>query len=97
VKAEEEMAIIMAAVLLRQPNVKDKPIASLDGDTLDINNVRVRLALINTPERGQSGHTEAIDFVQSVCGVGTTALVDEDDGQKEGSFDRVIGLCILWK
>jgi hypothetical protein len=45
-----------------------------------------------TPERGQSGYTEAIDFVQSVCGVGTTALVDEDDGQKEGSFDRAIGL-----
>jgi micrococcal nuclease len=64
----------------------------VDGDTLDINNVRVRLALVNTHERGQSGYTEAIDFVQSVCGVGTTALVDEDDGQKEGSFDRVIGL-----
>jgi micrococcal nuclease len=64
----------------------------IDGDTLDINNVRVRLALVNTPERGENGYTEAADFVQSVCGVGTTALVDEDDGQKEGSFDRVIGL-----
>jgi micrococcal nuclease len=64
----------------------------VDGDTLDINNVRVRLALVNAPERGESGYTEAIDFVQSVCGVGTTALVDEDDGQKEGSFDRVIDL-----
>lgn len=64
----------------------------VDGDTIDINNVRVRLALINTPERGDSGYTEAIDFVGSVCGVGTKALVDEDDGQKEGSFDRLIGL-----
>ena len=64
----------------------------VDGDTLDINNVRVRLALVNTPERGDSGYTEAIDFVESVCGVGTTALVDEDDGQKEGSFDRLIGI-----
>jgi hypothetical protein len=64
----------------------------VDGDTLDVNNVRVRLALVNTPERGENGYTEAIDFVQSVCSVGTTALVDEDDGQKEGSFDRVIGL-----
>jgi hypothetical protein len=64
----------------------------VDGDTLDINNVRVRLALVNTPEQGENGYTEAIDFVRSVCGVGTTALVDEDDGQKEGSFDRVIGL-----
>jgi hypothetical protein len=64
----------------------------VDGDTLDINNVRVRLALVNTPDRGENGYTNAIDFVQSVCNVGTSALVDEDDGQKEGSFDRVIGL-----
>jgi hypothetical protein len=64
----------------------------VDGDTLDINNVRVRLASVNTPERGQNGYTEAIDFLQSICGMGTTALVDEDDEQKEGSFDRLIGL-----
>jgi micrococcal nuclease len=64
----------------------------VDGDTIDINNVQVHLALVNTPERGDNGYTEAIDFVESVCGVGTTALVDEDDGQKEGSFDRLIGL-----
>jgi micrococcal nuclease len=64
----------------------------VDGDTIDINNVRVRLALVNTPERGESGYSEAIDFVDSVCSIGTRALVDEDDGQKEGSFDRLIGL-----
>jgi endonuclease YncB( thermonuclease family) len=64
----------------------------VDGDTIDINNVRVRLALTNTPERGESGYSEAIDFVESVCSVGTRALVDEDDGQKEGSFSRLIGL-----
>jgi micrococcal nuclease len=64
----------------------------VDGDTIDINDVRVRLALANTPERGESGYSEAIDFVESVCSVGTGALVDEDDRQKEGSFDRLIGL-----
>ncbi len=65
----------------------------VDGDTLDINNnIRVRLALVNTPERGESGYTEAIDFVKSVCSIGTDVLVDEDDGQKEGSYDRLIGL-----
>jgi endonuclease YncB( thermonuclease family) len=64
----------------------------IDGDTIDINNVRVRLALVNTPERGESGYTEAIDFVESVCSVGMAALVDEDDGQKERNFDRLIGL-----
>jgi endonuclease YncB( thermonuclease family) len=64
----------------------------VDGDTLDINNVRIRLSLVNTPERGEAGYTEAKEFVKSVCSVGTRALVDEDDGQKEGSFDRLIGL-----
>jgi hypothetical protein len=64
----------------------------VDGDTIDVNNVRVRLALVNTPERGENGYSEAIDFVESVCSVGTTALVDEDDRQKEGSFGRLIGV-----
>ena len=64
----------------------------VDGDTLDVNNVRVRLSLVNTPERGESGYQEAKEFIESMCPVGSKALVDEDDGQKEGSFDRVIGL-----
>jgi hypothetical protein len=64
----------------------------VDGDTIDINNVRVRLALAKTPERGESAYSEAIDFVESVCSIGTRALVDEDDRQKEGSFGRLIGL-----
>ena len=64
----------------------------VDGDTLDVNNVRIRLSLVNTPERGDSGYSEAKQFTESMCPIGTKALVDEDDGQKEGSFDRVIGL-----
>jgi endonuclease YncB( thermonuclease family) len=64
----------------------------VDGDTLDVNNVRVRLSLVNTPERGESGYQEAKEFTGSMCPVGSEALVDEDDGQKEGSFDRLIGL-----
>jgi endonuclease YncB( thermonuclease family) len=34
----------------------------VDGDTLDINNVRVRLALVNTPGRVENGYTEANRF-----------------------------------
>jgi hypothetical protein len=48
--------------------------------------------LVDTPERGQSGYLEAINFVQSICGVGTEALVDEDDGRIGGSFGRLIGV-----
>ncbi len=64
----------------------------VDGDTLDVDNVRIRLSLVNTPERGESGYSEAKEFTGSVCSIGSEALVDEDDEQKEGSFGRLIGL-----
>jgi endonuclease YncB( thermonuclease family) len=64
----------------------------VDGDTLDINNIRIRLALVNTPETNQDGYLQAKQFVESNCGIGTHAMVDEDDGQKAGSYGRMIGL-----
>lgn len=63
-----------------------------DGATLDINNVRIHLALVNAPETYQGGYLQAKQFVDSNCGVETRAVVDEDDGQKVGSYDRMIGL-----
>ena len=66
--------------------------AIIDGDTLDVNNIRVRLSLVNTPERGDSGYSEAKRFTESKCPIGSEALVDEDDGQRGGSFGRLIGL-----
>ena len=64
----------------------------VDGDTIDVNNVRIRLSMVNTPERGEVGYNEDTDFTESICQVGGSALVDEDDGQKEGSYDRLIGV-----
>ena len=58
----------------------------IDGDTIDVNNVRVRLSMVNTPERGESGYNEVTAFTESICPLGSNALVDEDDGQKEGSM-----------
>lgn len=64
----------------------------VDGDTIDVNNVRIRLSMVNTPEIGEAGSNEATAVTESVCPVGGSALVDEDDGQKEGSYDRLIGV-----
>lgn len=64
----------------------------VDGDTLDIDNVRIRLALVNTPETYQDGYTQAKQFVETNCGIGTHAMVDADDGQKSGSYGTMIGL-----
>ncbi|MDN5847795.1 MAG: thermonuclease family protein, partial [Candidatus Nitrosocosmicus sp.] len=64
----------------------------VDGDTVDVDGeIRIRLSLVNTPEQGEQGYQEAKDFVNSDCGVGTKVLVDEDDGQKAGSYGRMIG------
>ncbi len=61
----------------------------IDGDTIDVNNVRIRLTMVNTPERGELGYGDATELTKSVCQVGAEALVDENDGQKEGSYDRM--------
>lgn len=40
----------------------------------------------------QVGYLEAAYFVQSVCGVGTVALVDQDDLQRFDIYGRLLGL-----
>jgi endonuclease YncB( thermonuclease family) len=64
----------------------------VDGDTIDVNDVRVRLALVNTAEKEETKYIEAREFVKSICGIGTKALVDEDDEQPNGSYNRMVSL-----
>ena len=63
----------------------------VDGDTIDVEGTRVRLALTSTPELDLLEGIKAKKFVEEVCPVGSHALVDEDDGQTEGSYGRMIG------
>jgi len=63
-----------------------------DGDTLTVNGVKVRLALTNTPESYESGFSEAKQFTETLCPVGSSVLVDEDDGQTAGSYGRTIAV-----
>ena len=64
----------------------------VDGDTLDVGSTRIRLALVNSPEVGQPGYTEAKQFTALTCPVGSSALVDEDDGQTGGSYGRMVAV-----
>ena len=64
----------------------------VDGDTLDVGTKRIRLALVNTPERDEMGYQAAVDFTASQCRVGSTVFYDPDDGQRGGSYGRVIAL-----
>ena len=64
----------------------------VDGDTLDINGTRIRLALVDTPERGQPGFYEAKKFVESLC-LGKKGELDVDNGQRRGDrYGREIGV-----
>jgi len=64
----------------------------IDGDTLDINDIRIRLALVDTPERGQDGYKEAREFVKNLC-LNKKGEVDIDDGQRRGDrYGREIGV-----
>ena len=62
----------------------------VDGDTLDIGDTRIRLALVNTPEIDEPGYNAAKEFTSTLCPPGSYATADEDDGQTEGSFGRMI-------
>ena len=65
----------------------------IDGDTIQVNDdVRIRLALVDTPERDELGYAEATSFTRSACPAGTTIIYDLDDGQRHGSYGRVIAL-----
>ena len=71
--------------------LKGKITQIIDGDTLDVDDTRIRLSLIASPELDMVGGIEAKEFVESTCPIGSDVLVDEDDGQIEGSYGRIIG------
>ena len=51
----------------------------VDGDTIYIDKKPVRLALVNTPEKRETGYDDATDLVSRSCPVGSRVLVDVDD------------------
>ncbi len=64
----------------------------IDGDTIKVDGQSIRFALASTPEINQIGGMEARNFIADICPVGSTAFVDEDDLQTEGSYGRIIAV-----
>ena len=62
----------------------------IDGDTIVVGDKSIRFALVNTPEWGDYDYTQAQYYIETVCPIGSKVLVDEDDGQTQGSFGRII-------
>jgi len=66
----------------------------VDGDTLEVDSLRIRLALVDTPEWDQPGGSEASQFTARLCPVGSKVLVDQDDKQLVDVYGRL--LAVVW-
>ena len=64
----------------------------IDGDTLKVDNASIRLALIDAPEYNEEGWNETKELASSICPIGSKAIVDEDDGQTAGSYNRIVAV-----
>jgi len=64
----------------------------VDGDTLDVDGKRIRLALVNTPEKDEIGYKEAKNFAATLCSVGSSVLVDQDGMQLYDRYDRMVAV-----
>ncbi len=65
-----------------------------DGDTIKVDNKSVRFALVSSPELYDEEGILAMEYLSKICPVGSTVLVDEDDLQTKGSYDRIVGLVM---
>ncbi|WP_411753284.1 thermonuclease family protein [Serratia sp. (in: enterobacteria)] len=83
--------IFLISIPIASADIVGKVTYVVDGDTVDINQTRIRFSLVDTPERGEAGYKEAKDFVKSLC-LGKSAYVNLDDEQPRKSFGRVIGV-----
>lgn len=71
--------------------------AVIDGDTVELAEceLRLRLALVDTPERGEAGFEEATAFTEELCPVDGPVVVDLDAGQSlDTTGTRLVGVLL---
>ncbi len=68
-----------------------------EGDALEIDGVKIRLALVDSPNRNDWGFVNAIQFTKSLCPVGSSAEVDVDDIQPTDSSGRRVAVVYCGK
>lgn len=71
--------------------ITDKVTRIIDGDTIYTKNYKIRLSLVNTPEKDQKGFSESTSFTSNLCPVGSTITVDQDDKQPYDTYKRLVG------
>ena len=61
------------------------------GDTLHVDDEIIRFALVDAPKLKYDGG-QALGFIEQICPVGSTAIVDQDDMQLEDKYGRILGV-----
>jgi len=64
----------------------------IDGDTIKVYGKSVRFVLGSAPELDESGGEQARTFIEKICPVGSSVLVDEDDMNTQASYGRILGV-----
>ena len=64
----------------------------IDGDTIKVDGQSIRFALADAYEMIDEKGIVARDFIASICPVESSVLVDEDDGQTQGSYGRILAV-----
>lgn len=68
----------------------------IDGDTINVvenpadEPKSIRFVLVNTPEKTERGYKQAKDFTEKNCPLLSEVIIDEDDGQRGGSYNRMV-------
>lgn len=63
----------------------------IDGDTVkDSDDMSIRFSLVSAPELDEKGGHDSKVFLEAICPIGSKIIVDEDDGQLQGSYDGTI-------
>ncbi len=70
--------------------VSELIIEIIDGDTIYTANYKIRLSLVDTPEKGEAGYSEATAFTAQMCPVGSYITIDQDDLQLYDQYDRLL-------
>ena len=71
--------------------ITEKVIRVVDGDTIYTKNHKIRLSLVDTPEVGESGYSQAKSFTMNTCPIGSIVTVDQDDLQPVDVYGRLLG------
>ncbi len=63
----------------------------IDGDTIKVDGQSIRFALVDAPKIKYDGG-KSRNFIEQICPVGSTVVVDQDDEQIEDKYGRMLGV-----